>query len=68
MRKVFLIYEAMRKYLVIYEEAGSHILLCNRSLLEFLIYEENFVFFFISVPSTPPIPQDSELEKKTFKL
>jgi hypothetical protein len=25
------------------------ILLCNRSLLAFLIYEENFVFFFLSV-------------------
>ncbi len=36
----------MRKYLVIYEEAVSHIWLCNRSLLDFLIYEENFVFFF----------------------
>ncbi len=49
MRKGFLIYEDMRKYLVIYEEAVSHIWLCNRSLLDFLIYEENFVFFFISV-------------------
>ncbi len=43
MRKGFLIYEEMRKYLVIYEEAFSHIWLCNRSLLDFLIYEENFV-------------------------
>jgi hypothetical protein len=32
-----------------YEEAVSHIRLCNRSLLDFLTYEENFVFFFISV-------------------
>ena len=47
MRKGFLIYEEMRKYLVIYEEAVSHICrLCNRSLLDFLIYEENFVSFF----------------------
>ncbi len=44
MRKGFLIYEEMRKYLVIiYEEAVSHIWLC---LLDFLISEENFVFFF----------------------
>ncbi len=42
MRMGFLIYEEMRKYLIIYEEAVSHI-------LNFLIYEENFVFFFISV-------------------
>jgi hypothetical protein len=49
MRKGFLIYEEMRKYLVIYEEAFSHIKLCNCSLLDFLIYEKNFVFFFISV-------------------
>jgi hypothetical protein len=44
MRKSFLIYEEMREYLVIYEETVSR----NRSLLDFLIYEENFVFFFIS--------------------
>ncbi len=42
MRKGFLIYEEMQKY----EEAVSHIWLCNRSLLNFLIYEENSIFFF----------------------
>ncbi len=31
------------------EEAFSHIWLCNCSILNFLIYEENFLFFFISV-------------------
>ncbi len=47
MSKGFLIYEEMRKYLVIlYEEAVSHMWLCNRSLLDL---DENFVFFFISV-------------------
>jgi hypothetical protein len=46
MRKGLLIYEEMRKYLVIYEETVSHILLCNRFLLDFLIYEENFCFLF----------------------
>ncbi len=54
MRKAFLIYEEMSKYLVIYEEAVSH--LWNRSLLDFLIYEENFVFFFISVQYSCRIP------------
>jgi hypothetical protein len=50
MRKGFLLYEEMRKYLVIYEEAVSHILLCNRSLPDFYtLYEENLVYFFISV-------------------
>jgi hypothetical protein len=38
MRKGFLIYEEMRKYLVIFEEAVSHIY-CSR--LNFLIYKEN---------------------------
>jgi hypothetical protein len=38
MRKGALIYEEMRKYLTIYEEAFSHI--CC-SLLNFLIYDEN---------------------------
>jgi hypothetical protein len=52
MRKGFLICEEMRKYLVIiYEEAVSHKWLCNRSLLDFLMYEENLVFFFISAGS-----------------
>ncbi len=43
----------MRKYLVIYSmmtcEAASHIWLSNRSTLDFLLYEEIFLFFFISV-------------------
>ncbi len=44
--------DKMRKYFPIYEEAVSHIWLCNCSILNFLIYEENFIFFFISVPPT----------------
>ncbi len=39
----------MRKYLVIFEEAVGHICLCNRSRLNSLIYEENWIFFFLSV-------------------
>ncbi len=50
MRKAFLIYEEMRKYLFIYEEAVSH---CNRSLMDFLIYEENLVFFVFSEGAKP---------------
>jgi hypothetical protein len=38
----------MRKYLNIYEEAVSHIGLCNCSILNFLTYEENLIYFFIS--------------------
>ncbi len=49
MRKGFRIYEEMRKYFPIYEEAISHIWLCNCFTLNFLIYEENFILFFISV-------------------
>jgi len=41
--------EEMRKHLTIYEEAVSHIYLCTRSHLNFLIYGENFLFFCISV-------------------
>ncbi len=33
----------------IYEEAVGHIWLCYCSILDFLIYEENLIFFFISV-------------------
>jgi hypothetical protein len=43
------VYEGMCKYFPIYEEAVSHIWLCNCSTLNFLIYEENIIFFFISV-------------------
>jgi hypothetical protein len=49
MRKGFPIYEEMRKYYPIYEEAVRHILLCNCSTLNFLLYEENLIIFFISV-------------------
>ncbi len=42
------VYEEMRKYLTIYEEAVSHIWLCTRSLPNFLIHAESFIFFFIS--------------------
>ncbi len=51
MKKGFLIYEEMRTYFPIYEEAVSHIWLCNCSILNFLIYEENLIFLFISVYS-----------------
>jgi hypothetical protein len=47
MRVGFLIYEEMRKYLTIYEEAVTHRWLCTRSHLKALIYED-FFFFFIS--------------------
>ncbi len=39
----------MRKYFPIYEEAVSHIWLCNCSILNFLIYEEIFSSSFLSV-------------------
>ncbi len=49
MRKGVIICEEMRKYFPIYEEAVSQIWLCNCSILKFHIYEENLIFFFISV-------------------
>jgi hypothetical protein len=55
MRKGFLINEEMRNHLVIYEEAVSHIWLCNRSLLDFLIYEENIIFNFDQCKTCPLI-------------
>ncbi len=48
MRKSFLIYEEMRKFFPIFEEAVRHIWLCNFSILNFLTYEENLILFFIS--------------------
>ncbi len=46
MRKGFLIYEEMRKYFPIHEEAVSHIWLWNFSILNFPIHEEILIFFF----------------------
>ncbi len=46
MRKGLLVHEEMRKYLVIYEEVVSHIWLCNWSLLDFFIFEENYFLFY----------------------
>ncbi len=43
LRKCFLVYEEMRKYFPIYEEAVSHIWLCTRSLL-ISSYERKFYF------------------------
>jgi hypothetical protein len=37
----------MRKYYPIHEEAVSHIWLCNCSIPNFLIYEDNLIFLFI---------------------
>ncbi len=54
MRQGFLIYEEIRRYLVIYEDAVSYKRLSNRSLLDFLLCEENFVSFFISVSTPSP--------------
>ncbi len=49
MRKGFLIYKEIRNFLTIFEEAVSQIGLCNRSHLNFLIYEDNFIFIFLNV-------------------
>jgi hypothetical protein len=56
MRKGFPNLWEMRKYLTIYEEAVSHLSLCNCSILNFLIYEENFILFFISAVSMCSVP------------
>ncbi len=52
----------MRKYLIVYEEAVSHIWLCNCSLLDVLIYEE-ILFCFLSVRIRP-----NQLYKQYFQL
>ncbi len=46
MWKSFLMYEEMRKYLTIYEEAVSYVWLCNRSLLNFHIWEKFYILFY----------------------
>ncbi len=49
MRKGFLIYEEMSNYFPMYGEAVIYIWLCYCSILNFLIFKENFILFFISV-------------------
>ncbi len=48
MRKGFLIYEEMRKFFPMYEEAISHISFCTRSLL-ISFFMKNILFSFLSV-------------------
>ncbi len=62
MRKGFLIYEEMRKYVRIYEEAVSHIWLCNRSFLNLLIFEENLIFFFLRNIGNARFPSNRQTE------
>jgi hypothetical protein len=69
MRKGFLIYKEMRKFLVIYEEAVvSYMWLCNCSLLNFLIYEKCF-FSFLSVwgRCSFPLPELISVTKRCHR-
>ncbi len=71
MRKGFPIYEELRKYFPIYKEAVSHIWLCKCSILNFLIYGEILIFFFISVIHLIPaiaagLPSTTRLTKIPF--
>ncbi len=67
MRKGFLKYEEMRKHWTIYEEAVSHIWLCNCSILNFHTYEEHFIFFFICVLDIAPCMGTSTYMKTQLK-
>ncbi len=49
MRKCFLIYEEMRKYLTIYEDCRQSYMTLQPLLLNFLLYEGKLDFLFISV-------------------
>jgi hypothetical protein len=48
-----LIYGEIFAHFLIYLENLPHKLICNCSTLNFLIYEENLIFFFISVYVSP---------------
>ena len=64
MRKGFLMYEEKRKYLVIYEKAVIVTYDCATAPSDFLIREENLVFFFISVTEA----ENSSRPRKIFKF
>jgi hypothetical protein len=55
MRKDFPRNEEMGKYFPIYKEVVSYIRLCNCSIMNFLIYGEVLIFFFISVGKKKPL-------------
>ncbi len=57
---------AQIQYFSIYEEAVSDIWHCNCSILNFLIYEENFIFFFIAVLSETKLRIKSNQIKRLF--
>ncbi len=57
----------MPKYSTLYEEADSHIWLGNRSHLNFPIYEENLIFFFISVGDFQK-ERKNELERTKYGI
>jgi hypothetical protein len=64
MRKGFLIYVEMGKYLTIYEDAVSHVTL-HPNPSEFFTYEENLISFLsVYTSSTSLIPLDAF--KRTF--
>jgi hypothetical protein len=56
----------MRTYFPLNEEAVSHIWLFNWSILNFLIYEENFIFFFISVQHASRNGSASQQKERTW--
>jgi hypothetical protein len=57
MRKGFLIYEEMYKFVHIYEDAVSlYCMTLHPIPLNFLVYEEHFIIFFISVPAPSLCP------------
>ncbi len=68
MRKSLLIYEEIRKYFPMYEEPVSHIWLCHCSILKFLKYEENLIFFFISASPCILAKHAQKINKKPKAL
>jgi hypothetical protein len=79
MRKGFLIYEEVRKFFPIYEEAVSHICILHPILLDFLIPYENFISFLsVCAPSaarlrtggverTPPANEEKVIMRRGLK-
>jgi hypothetical protein len=56
-------YEEMRKFFIIEEVLVIQYTTFHPIPLNFLIYEENFIFFFISAPEHPPqLPAVTDIE------
>jgi hypothetical protein len=68
MRKGFLIYEEMRKYFPIYEEAVIYDFATAPFLISLYVFEKNLIFFLFQCSTVTAVKQVSAANNKKTKL